>query len=326
MFASAPVTGGGAGTWVADRIALTQATETDYYIPHAHNLYAQTAAEHGLVGLLAGVLAIGCLAWLIFGALRDPDAVRRRWGWAALFATVYFGAHQLLDFYANFPATLFAFALPIAWLDATAARSITARVATPAIPPRARRLLGGVAAAAGAGVLALAVAGLTVQETPAQAMTDGQAAAGRGDWAAALPFFRAANDADPTIPSYAFARGLAEARAGDPARALEALMGVGKTDDLPVAWLDAAALRLDAGDTAGAREALGPALRLGYQQPAVLFATGSLLERAGDPAGADAAWASTLQSLPSLAGDPWWSDPARCGPVDRASGTRRWPR
>jgi tetratricopeptide (TPR) repeat protein len=172
-------------------------------------------------------------------------------------------------------------------------------------------MLGVMAAVAGAGALALAVAGIVVQETPAQAMTDGQAAAGSGDWAAALPFFQAANEGDPMIPSYAFARGLAEARAGEPARALEALMGVGDTDDLPVAWLNVAALRLDAGDATGAREALEPALRLGYQQPAVVFATGSLLERAGDLAGADASWASTLQSLPSLAGDPWWSNPAR---------------
>ena len=111
MFASAPVTGHGRRHVGGGPHRADAGTETDYYIPHAHNLYAQTAAEHGLVGLLAGALAIGCLAWLIIGALRDPDAVRRRWGWAALFATVYFGAHQLLDFYANFPATLFAFAL-----------------------------------------------------------------------------------------------------------------------------------------------------------------------------------------------------------------------
>ena len=218
MFASAPVAGHGAGTWVADRIALTQGTETDYYIPHAHNIYAQTAAEHGLLGLLAGALVIGCLAWLILGGIRDSDATRRRWGWAALFATIYFGAHQLLDFYANMPAALFAFAIPIAWLDATAPRSITARLAVPAMGPGARRLVGRLAGAAGVGVLAVAIAGLVVQETPAQAMAEGRTAAGRGDWAAALPLFQAANDADPTIPAYAFARGLAEARAGDQAR------------------------------------------------------------------------------------------------------------
>ena len=311
LFAQAPVTGVGAGGWVADRIALTQVTETDYYIPHAHNLYAQTAAEHGLLGLLAGALVIGCLAWLILGGLRDPDAVRRRWGWAALFAAVYFGAHQLLDFYANMPAALFAFALPVAWLDATAPRSITARLPAPAVGPAIRRLLGGVAAMAAAVILTVSVVGLVAQETPAQAMGDGQIAAGRGDWASALPLFRAANDADPAMPAYEFARGLAEARAGDPARALTALEAVAASDDLPVAWLDVAALRLDAGDATGARDALDRALRLGRQQPAILFAAGALLERLGDPSAADVAWAATLRAIPSLAGDPWWAEPAR---------------
>jgi tetratricopeptide (TPR) repeat protein len=316
LFEDAPLTGVGAGNWVVDRIAATASGETDYYIPHAHNVYAQTAAEHGLLGLLAGAIAIGCLAWLIRGALRDPDEVRRRWAWAALFASVYFGVHQLLDFYANFPAMIFAFALPVAWLDATAPRSITAGFAPPRIGAGARRLVGVGAALTAAVVLAVSVAGLVAQEAPAQAMDTGRDAAGRGDWAAALPLFRAANDADPAMPAYTFARGLGEARAGDPARALTALESVAASDDLPVAWLDVAALRQAAGDVRGALVALDRALRLGRQQPGVLFAAGAILERAGDMPAADADWATTLQALPSLAGDPWWTDPARAA---------RWP-
>jgi tetratricopeptide (TPR) repeat protein len=316
LLAEAPATGTGAGTWVAQRIAMTAAGEPDYYIPHAHNIYAQTASEHGLLGLLAGAIAIGCLAWLILRGLRDADAVRRRWAWAAFFGTVYFGTHQVLDFYANFPATLFAFALPVAWLDATTPRSITARLRAPAVGPGTRRLLGGVAAAVGVGILAVAVVGLVAQERPAELMGRGQIAAGEGDWATALPLFRAAREADPQIPAYTFAQGLAEARAGDPASALEALERVAASDDLPVAWLDVAALRLDAGDTAGTQAALDRALRLGRQQPAILFAAGALLERLGDLPAADAAWSATLQALPSLAGDRWWTDPARAD---------RWP-
>jgi O-antigen ligase len=316
MFASAPVTGVGAGTWVADRIALTEPDETDYYIPHAHNLYAQTAAEHGILGLAAGALAVACVAWLVLGALRDPDAVRRRWGWVALFTGVYFAAHNMLDFYANFPATLFAFALPIAWLDATAARSILVWPRAPAFGSRARRAIGIVGALAGAAVITAAVAGLVRQETPARAMADGMRAAAREDWSAALPLFESAAEADPEVPSYAFARGLAEARAGDQSAALATLLRVAQAEDLPVAWLDVAALRLDAGDTAGATEAIERALRLGRQQPAILFGAGALMERLGDASGADAAWVSTLQYVPSLAGDPWWNNPVRAG---------RWP-
>jgi len=311
LFADTPITGVGAGGWVADRIATTGNAETDYYIPHAHNVYAQTAAEHGLLGLLAGAIAIGCLAWLILGGLRDADAVRRRWAWAALFGGVYFGVHQLLDFYANFPAMLFAFALPVAWLDATAHRSITASLPRRRIGATTRRMAGISAAMGAAVILAVSVAGLVAQEASAQAMANGRDAAARGDWTAALPLFRAANDADPAMPAYEFARGLAEARAGDPARALTALEAVAASDDLPVAWLDVAALRQGAGDTGGARVDLDRALRLGRQQPAILFAAGAILERAGDTAAADTAWAATLQALPSLAGDPWWTNPVR---------------
>ena len=133
-------------------------------------------------------------------------------------------------------------------------------------------------------MLALAIAGLIVQETPAQAMGDGQEPRPSGDWAAALPLFRAADDAEPAIPAYAFARGLAEARAGDPAAAIAALRGAWPRPTTcrwpgwtrpPCAWTR--------GTRAGAREALEPALRLGRQQPAIVFATGALLERVGDP-------------------------------------------
>lgn len=316
MFAGAPLTGVGAGGWVAGRIAATADGETDYYIPHAHDLYAQTAAEHGLLGIAAGGVAIAWLAWLILGGLRDPSPARRRWAWAALFGTAYFGAHQLLDFYANMPAALFAFALPIAWLDATASRAIALRPPTTAVGRDARRILRGAAAAAAVGVLGVAAVGLVAQEAPAQAMSAGRVAAAAGDWSAALPLFRSAALADPSMPAYAFARGLAEAREGERATALESIAGVATTDDLPVAWLDVAALRLDGGDEAGSRVALEGALRLGRQQPAVLFAAGALLERLGDAPAADAAWAATLRMLPSLAADSWWAEPSRAS---------RWP-
>ena len=61
----------------------------------------------------------------------DPEArrgsgsggvyARRRWlGYLTAIALVYFAVHNILDFYANMPAVLFAVAVPIAYLDATA--------------------------------------------------------------------------------------------------------------------------------------------------------------------------------------------------------------
>ena len=128
MFLSAPIAGFGPGGWAPRRIAFTEPGEIDYYVPHAHDVYLATAAEYGVIGLAAGAVAVACVLWLIVRAVRDPDPVRRRFGWASLFGLVYFGAHQLLDFYPNMPAALFAFALPIAFLDATAGRSVTANL------------------------------------------------------------------------------------------------------------------------------------------------------------------------------------------------------
>lgn len=304
-----PLTGGGPGTWVADRMAWTNAGEPDYYIPHAHNIYAQTAAEHGLVGIVAGMVAIAALAWLVLGGMRDRDPTRRRWGWAAFFGVVYFGTHQLLDFYANMPAILFAFAIPIAWLDATETRVLAApATGAQALRRPVVRVLTGAAAVT---VLVVSIVGLLAQERAAIAMDDGFYKADDGRWPAARVDFEEAAGADPGIPAYRLARGLAEARVGDSREALATLERVAVEEDLPVAWIDVAALRLLHGDRTGTIEAIERALRLGQQQPAIMFSAGALQEPLGDPAAADIAWSATLRSLPSLAGDPWWADPAR---------------
>ena len=69
---------------------------------------------------------------------------------------------------------------------------------------------------------------------------------------------------------------------------------------------------LEAGDATGARDALDRALRLGRQQPESSSHAGGFMERVGRPGGGGRGLvAARSASLPSLAGDPWWSDPAR---------------
>ena len=53
MFQDAPLLGQGPGTWMVRRMAFTEPGEFDYYQPHAHDQYLQTAAELGIVGLMA---------------------------------------------------------------------------------------------------------------------------------------------------------------------------------------------------------------------------------------------------------------------------------
>ena len=228
------------------------------------------------------------------------DPMRRRFGWAATFAVAYFGAHQVLDFYPNMPAALFAFALPIAWLDGTAPRGmLDGRVEVArAIRRASPRLL--VVAMAGS------VAFLAWSELQAASGASAVTAADSGDWPAALREARAAVEADPGMPPYQFTLGLAAANTGRPPacrRRIRADCAV--PDDFPMAWLDLAAVRLALGDEIGARDALARALRLGVQQPAIDVAAAALHLRLGDPGGASDDLVEAIRRVPSLAGDPY---------------------
>ena len=311
MFQSSPLHGVGPGGWVADRIAFTPAREIDYYIPHGHSLYLQTIAEFGVLGIVAGLVVAGCLLWLIAGAVRDPDPIRRRFGWGATFAVAYFAAHQVLDFYPNMPAALFAFALPIAWLDGTATRGmLDGRVEVRgAIRLAASRLL--VVTMAGS------MAFLAWSELQAASGASAVTAADGGDWPVALREARAAVEADPGMPPYQFTLGLAAANSDDLAVAAAAFEQSAESDDFPMAWLDLAAVRLALGDDIGARDALARALRLGVQQPAIDVAAAALHLRLGDPGGASNDLVEAIRRAPSLAGDPYLATDPGFAPIWR---------
>jgi tetratricopeptide (TPR) repeat protein len=300
MSGEAPLLGTGPGTWVVQRIRYTLPTEVDYYIPHAHDVPAQTAAELGMVGSVAGVVLLASLAWLIRDALRDGDAARRRWGWAAAFSLVYFGAHQLFDFYLNMPAFLFAAALPLAWLDATAVRR--PRIAGRLLPTS----LGRWPALGATALVGIAVAVAVWVEIPAARHAEAVRLANGGEWAAGDAPARAAAALDPGLPPYLLTEGLTAARAGDHERAATAFRRSVLLDDLPEAWLDLAAAEAALGRAAAASEALERAVRLGLQRPAVAMAAGDLAQRIGERELALKAYTRALVAAPSLAGDPWW--------------------
>ena len=315
MFESSPLVGVGPGNWAPLRIPFTPATDVDYYIPHAHDIYLQTLAEYGVLGLAAGIIVVVLLGRLLLGAVRDADPVRARVGWCALFATIYFAAHQTLDFYANAPSILLAFAIPIAWLDATAnpaARAATAN-ATPGDHASVIRLPAGrVIAAIGIVAIVGSVALLGWAEVGAQSMDQGKRNLDAGETSAAIDAIGAAIASDPAIPSYHFSMGLALARDGRLAEAETEFLRSASFDDLPEAWLDLAAVRARLGDGAGSRDALTAAMRMGRQQAAVALGAGATYLELGDQQAAIDAFVQALLLGPSLAGDPWWTaDPAR---------------
>jgi O-antigen ligase len=300
MFAESPLLGQGPGTWPMRRIAFTAPTETDYYIPHAHNVYLQTVAELGIVGVAIGILIFVVLVRLIWRGLHDANPLRRRFAWAALFSTAYFGAHQLLDFYPNMPAFLFAFAFPIAWLDATDPMPMFRRRLSPAVK--------GLAVLSATVLVGAAVLWALYSDRAGTMNLQAVRLANEDRWHEALPIARSMVEADPAMPPYQFTLGLAEAWAGDARRAEHALGRAAAADGMPVVWLDLAKLRLDRGDRAGGVAALEEALRLGVQQPSVAINASLMWEQMGDHAKASALLAAGLKVMPTLAGDPFWRD------------------
>ncbi len=313
MFSDAPITGVGPGMWAPQRILHTAEGEIDFYIPHAHNVYLQTAADSGLVGIVAGVVVFLLVARLVWASLRSGDPAVRRWAVAGVLAAVYFGAHQLFDVFVNMPAAIFAFAFPIAWLDAAGAGE-----ASPARWPAA---LGSRRAVLAAGALAVVVAmGWSLaSERSALQLDAAKSALDAGDAARAVALADDALAVDQSIPPNQLVLALAAAQAGDIATVGPALEAVVGADGLPAAWIDLAWLRAGAGDAAGAQAAIGEGLRLGRQQAALTLAAGGVFERLGDPASADHWYATAIAQLPRLAADPYWRDPAR---KDRWGGHR----
>jgi O-antigen ligase/Tfp pilus assembly protein PilF len=298
MFGESPISGTGPGTWVAQRILYTPEGSTDYYIPHAHNIFVQAIAEFGLLGVVAGVVVAITLGRLIIPALREPDGRRRAMAWAAVLSIAYFAAHQLLDFYANVPPALFAFALPIAWLDATA----TPRAAVSAVAGRPERRW---QLTMGAGTALVLAAILTLWWSEQSATRENSAVLdlNDGNAEAALPSARRAAGDDPGFAPYHFTHGLAAARTGHPEEAADAFRRVAEMDGLPESWLGLADAQVALGDAAGARDSLTRALRLGVQQPGVALAAADLHLKLGDVEQARALIGTVIAAVPSLAGD-----------------------
>jgi len=308
MFAESPIVGLGPGSWAIERMTYTVTPEANLHVPHAHNIYAQAAAEFGVLGLLAGLVLLVGLVILLRDGASDVDPVRRRWAWAATFAMAYFAAHQLLDVYSNMTAVLFAAAIPIAWLDATSARMAPTAPQAERWGPSARRA----ATAAGLAVLGVSSLGLTITEIPVTIAAQAVEHLNGGEWASADAEAQVALGLDPGWEPYRFTMALAAAHVGDHERAAAAFRAVAEKTDLPEAWVNLAAEELALGNQASARDAIVRATRLGLQRPALDMAIGDLASRLGDVDLSDAAFVEALVHYPSLAADPWWqADSAR---------------
>jgi len=302
LFTESPVVGTGPGSWVIERLPHTQPDDPDEYIPHAHDVYAQTLGELGLVGGAAGLFLAASLALLCWRAIRSGDPTRRLWGWLTFTALVYFAAHQIFDFYPNMPAVLFTAAIPVAYLDA-----LTAGEASSSKWPIRISTLPHSAELAGVMLVLVSIAGLLLQEVPSTAHDEAVELANDGNWAAALAPALVAAREDPAVSPYRFTAGLADAWSGDASAAATEFKVVAERDDFPEAWLNLAAEQAQLGENDQALASLRSALRLGRQRPVIAMPAGDLALRLGDTDLAIDAFSAALASTPSLAGDTWWT-------------------
>jgi O-antigen ligase len=321
QFATNPIDGGGPGMWVVHRAATTESDEVDYYIPHAHNIYAQTAAEFGILGIAAAAVALYFVTRLVLRALRNESVERRALGLAAVFTLTYFAVHQLVDMYVNVPAILFAAALPVALLDAQSNASDMPRA--PSLPSVVRRLTG--PAIAIAAVLSLScIAVISSRALPS--ISIGTLANG-GEWPEAARVAAQVAAADPDLPAQRFLHGLTAAREGDNETAERELRASVEADDFAFSWLNLAALQLARDDGTSARASLDRAMRLGWQQPAISLPAGVLYLELDATGAATDAFAHALTIAPMLTDDPFWSqsgaeiEAAHDAAVDQAIAT-----
>ncbi len=293
MFVEDPLFGVGPGMWPLDRIRSTVHPESDVYIPHAHNIVVNTAAELGVVGLIVGVVCLLLVARVIRAGIRSEDPDRRRWGFVSVFVIGYLVGHQQLDLFANAPAVLAAGALPVAILDAGAAAS------RPDL-----RVPKAIALAALAGIVVLTPF-LAWSQLQAARYESGVNAFNQRRWTEASTALEAVAQSDPSLGIHRLAAGLSQARSGALQLAASSFWSAAAADDYPIAWVNLAAVYERLGDRQAAADAAEHAFRLGPQHANVALAVADVRLAIGDRQGAVEALAASF-SVPSLVSDPIW--------------------
>jgi O-antigen ligase len=308
QFLESPVLGIGPGMWAAQQLFYTVASDAGEIATHAHDIYLQSLAELGILGIVAGVVAALILLRLVVDGLRDQSSTRRRWAVIAIFTSAYFGAHQLVDFFANKPAVFAAFVIPIALLDATRPQQLWP------LSNRLTELRSGLALGGASVVAVTAIVVGALVEVPALIHAAAVEKANAGDWSDGRRLANEAVAMDPGMPIYRLTAGLAAAHAGDHVSAADNFRIVVEATDLPEAWLDLAAAQASLGNSHEALDALRSGLRIGIRQPAIAVAAAQLALELGDRRLATDALANAFAAVPFLASDPGWAaDPARDG-------------
>ncbi len=200
----------GTGPWTYGVVHTRYQDDVRFYASDAHNLYLQTAAEMGVVGLLALIVLMLAIASSWLRALR---AVRGSSAYPLVagvgLGLVAFFLHSALDvnwaFPAN-PALAFAMVGVLAWYEQSRQDSAA---------PQSRVPIRGWRVAVGVAMLG-AVAVVQVSRVAQHQFMDGQRLARAGQLGAAAAQFARAGRLNPLTPDYLLAHAIAVTRPPKP--------------------------------------------------------------------------------------------------------------
>jgi tetratricopeptide (TPR) repeat protein len=320
VFLARPLTGAGPGLYAA--LYAEHEGRHPFAAVHSHNLAVQIAADCGLAGLIGAGVLLAAAALLLLRQFRrrGPD------GWGVVAAAVATGSlasflvFGLADAPQLFPESL----LVLAAAALPAVRAAPVPTAAFRVPlARVRAWLPALIVVA---VVAVLVPAWWRGDRAAAAHQRSVRAVPAGHHDAAVAAARAAVQRDPGMAAYQFQLGAAlgaryrergdTADRADAIRALE--RGLALEPRIGAAWVDLAALRLDAGDRAGARAAAERLRPLAGRDTLLALAYAVLVQHTGTPDEAIETYAGLLALNPTLAQTAFWQDDAfRAANVDR---------
>ncbi|MCH8093177.1 MAG: O-antigen ligase family protein [Chloroflexi bacterium] len=305
---SSPVIGHGPASFSA-LFAIETQIPPGFATSHAHNLFLQTWAELGLLGLILLALAGVCAALAFVGAWRTRFTPRLA---AYAGAGVAVLLHHQLDYLFESPGYLIGVIVIIGLLYRLA-------------PDRQKLNLGrGWAAVAIGSFLIPFVGSAALGGRGAQAYWTGVESGRHGDWQNASERICLAMDLNPSIPLYASQCGLALAFAAEESIDAEPLIaaeeayqeGLSKGLNWPMHWANLGAIQWSLGETGRALESLARAAELAPRNPRIAFNLGWMQEQLGDPASAQLSYRAAISSDPWLQFNPLLSqDDSRAGSI-----------
>ena len=309
LFRTYPVTGGGPGTWVQLKVEANAPGSPNLIFSNAHNMYLQTAAELGVVGIIAAVVLTVAVARRLLSGRRAEDARTRHSVVAAVAGLAAFATLAIFDSLTNMPMVGLLVIGLVAWVDSDLP------IDEPRPQPGSRfwQRIRGTSMLPALGLLGIAVAIPTLVRIDAAWLHSAQGgqAASTADWSVALTHYEEAQRLDPEFTLYAIQVAGAKARLGRTTESLELMSDAIKLDPVAVNIIGTAALEASLGRMSDALAHARRAVELGVRESTVALNAGLIGEAAGDTPFALDQFANAVAWNPPLASSSFWDASTR---------------